>query len=58
LYVEKGEIVGRVKDAMVAGNVYQTLKQVVDIGDMLYPSFWGSWLPPILCDDVSVATKN
>lgn len=58
LYVENGEIVGRVKDAMVAGNVYQTLKQVVDIGDKLYPSFWGAWVPPILCDDVSVATKN
>jgi PmbA protein len=58
LYVEKGEIVGRLKDAMIAGNVYQTLKQVVDIGDTLYPSFWGSWLPPVLCDDVSVATKN
>jgi PmbA protein len=58
LYVEKGEIVGRLKDAMVAGNVYQTLKQVVDVGDTLYPSYWGSWIPPILCDDVSVATKN
>ena len=58
LYVENGEIVGRVKDAMVAGNVYQTLKQVVDIGDKLYPSFWGAWVPPILCDDVNVATKN
>jgi PmbA protein len=58
LYVEKGEIVGRVKDAMVAGNVYQTLKRVVDIGDTLYPSFWGAWVPPILCDDISVATKN
>ena len=58
LYVENGEIVGRVKEAMVAGNVYQTLKQVVDIGDTLYPSHWGAWVPPILCEDVNVATKN
>ncbi len=58
LYVENGEIVGRVKDAMVAGNVYQTLKQVVDISDTLYPSYWGAWVPPILCDYVNVATKN
>ena len=58
LYVENGEIVGRVKDAMVAGNIYEMLKQVVDIGDTLYPSWGTAWLPPILCDNVSVATKN
>jgi PmbA protein len=58
LYVENGEIVGRVKEAMVAGNVYQTLKQVVDVGDTLYPSNGGAWVPAILCDGVSVATKN
>jgi PmbA protein len=60
LYVENGEIVGRVKDAMVAGNIYETLKNVVAVGDRLYPSFaWGGgWLPPLLCDDVSVATKS
>jgi len=57
-YVEKGEIVGRVKDAMVAGNIYETLKNVVDVGDKLYPSSDGAWVPVILCDDVSVATKN
>ncbi|TET45393.1 TldD/PmbA family protein [candidate division TA06 bacterium] len=58
LYVENGEIVGRVKDAMVAGNIYEMLKQVVDIGDTLYPSWGTAWLPPILCDNVSVTTKN
>lgn len=57
-YVEKGEIVGRVKDAMVAGNIYETLKNVVDVGDKLYPSPDGAWVPVILCDNVSVATKN
>ncbi len=30
--VKKGEIVGRVKDTMVSGNVYTALKQVVAIG--------------------------
>ena len=58
LYVENGEIVGRVKDAMVAGNVYETLKNVVDVGDTLYPSHDNAWVPVILCGDVSVATKN
>jgi PmbA protein len=58
LYVENGEIVGRVKDAMVAGNVYETLKHVVDVGNTLYPSFAGAWVPAILFDNMSIATKN
>jgi PmbA protein len=58
LYVEKGEIVGRVKDGMVAGNIYETLKNVVDLSDTLYPCFSGEWMPLILCDNVSVATKK
>ncbi len=58
LYVENGQILGRVKDAMVAGNIYETLKEIVDLGNTLYPSFGGSWAPPILCDGVSVATKG
>ena len=31
---------------------------LVDIGDTLYPSHGGSWMPPILFDGVSVATKG
>lgn len=58
LYVENGEIVGRVKDAMVAGNIYETLNNVIDVGDTLFPAFGGSWMPPVLCDNVSVATKK
>ncbi len=58
LYVENGEIVGQVKDAMVAGNIYETLTNVVELGDTLYPSFGGAWVPPLLCDGVSVTTKN
>jgi PmbA protein len=58
LYVENGEIVGRVKEAMVAGNIYQTLKDVVEVGDTLYPSYGGAWVPAILFDNVSVATKS
>ena len=58
LYVENGEIIGRVKDAMVAGNVYETLKHVIDVGDTLHSSFMGSWVPAILCENVSVATKE
>lgn len=58
LYVENGEIVGRVKDAMIAGNIYETLSNVIDIGSVLYPAFSGAWVPPILCEGVSVTTKK
>ena len=30
--VRKGEVVGRVKDTMLAGNVYTALKQLIDLG--------------------------
>lgn len=56
LYVEKGEIVGRVKDVMVAGNVYDTLKKVIAIENKLH-SCWGGRMPAILCNDISVSAK-
>ena len=56
LYVEKGEIVGRVKDVMVAGNVYDTLKKVIAIENRLHPC-WGGRMPAILCDSISVSSK-
>lgn len=56
-YVENGEIVGRVKDAMVAGNVYETLKNIVAIEDTVHDCWIGRF-PAILCDNVSVATKK
>jgi PmbA protein len=58
LYVENGEIVGRVKDTMVAGNIYETLANVIDIGDTLSPAQGGAWIPPVLCDNVSVSSKG
>lgn len=62
-YVENGEIVGRVKDAMVAGNVYETLSSVIAVGSKAHPtwalSLWQSTvMPPVLCDNVSVTTKK
>ena len=64
IYVENGEIVGRVKDAMVAGNIYEVMKNVIDIEDTVYPAHSAMYpatmgmLPAVLFDDVSVATKN
>ncbi len=55
IYVENGEIVGRVKGAMVAGNIYETLKNVAGVGDTIYYASFGGWAPAILFDGVSVA---
>ena len=57
LYVENGEILGQVKDVMVACNIYELFKNVIDISDTLYFSYSGM-MPAILFDNVSVATKG
>ena len=56
--VESGKIVGRVKDTMVSGNVYQVLKQDVAIGS---EAKWvGGFLhtPHLYCPSLSVASKG
>jgi len=55
--VEHGKIVGRVKDTMVSGNIYQILKDIIAIGS---DAKWvGSSLktPPLYCPCLSVASK-
>lgn len=55
--IQKGEIVGRVKDTMVSGNVYQILKDINTIGS---DTKWvGAFLhsPSLLCTNVSVASR-
>jgi PmbA protein len=54
IYVEKGEILGRVKDAMAAGNIYETLKEVVALEDKAHPTYGGTF-PALLLDQVNVA---
>jgi PmbA protein len=56
--VENGEIVGRVKDTMIAGNVYQVLKELLGIG---HEARWVGGIlqtPPLYCSGISVATKG
>jgi len=56
--VESGKIVGRVKDTMVSGNIYQLLKQITAIGS---ETKWvGGFLntPPLYLPNVSVASKG
>jgi len=55
--VENGKIVGRVKDTMVSGNVYQVLKEITAIGS---EAKWvGSFLqtPHLYCPSLSVTSK-
>ncbi len=55
--VENGKIVGRVKDTMVSGNIYQVLKEVTAIGSK--PEWVGGFVltPHIYCPRLSVASK-
>jgi PmbA protein len=56
--VENGEIVGRVKDTMIAGNVYEVLKELVGIGR---EARWVGGIvrtPALYCSGVSVTTKG
>jgi PmbA protein len=56
--IENGKMVGRVKDTMVSGNVYQVLKDIPAIGS---ESKWvGGFLntPPLYCQGLSVSSKG
>jgi len=56
--VERGEIVGRVKDTMVSGNIYHALKELNAIGQ---ESKWvGGTIrtPALYCSSLAVASKG
>jgi PmbA protein len=53
--VEKGRIVGRFKNGMLAGNLFKMLKdQLVEIGSEA--QYTGVLIPPLLLDGMTVAT--
>ncbi|MDP2951994.1 MAG: metallopeptidase TldD-related protein, partial [Chloroflexota bacterium] len=54
--VEKGKIVGRIKDTMVSGNIYDALKEI-ELGREAKWVGGSYFLPPILCRHLSVAKK-
>lgn len=51
--VQKGQIIGRVKDTMIAGNVYNILKQVVTLGE---DADWNGpcYTPSLIVEGISV----
>jgi PmbA protein len=59
--IEDGEVIGRVKDVMLAGNVYDALNDIVAIGDKAewLSAFGGSYLiPPIQIGSLSVVARQ
>jgi PmbA protein len=56
--IENGEIVGRVKDTMISGNVYNVLSQVEHVGDSADWVFGSMRSPAIQCLGVEVAAKD
>lgn len=57
--VEKGEVVGRVKDVSIAGNVYEVLRdRLGDLGSELDTSSGNSRLPAVLVSGLSVVAKT
>lgn len=56
LKIEKGEIVGRLKQVSIAGNIYEDLKKVVAVSRET-EWFGGKLIPHILLDGVNVTAK-
>ena len=56
--VEQGKIVGRVKDTMVAGNIFEAFRDLVDLSDR--PEWVGSsaYVPHILFAKLGVAARQ
>jgi PmbA protein len=56
LWVEDGAVVGVVKDALVAGNVYEDLKNVIAVENRIHDS-QGIMCPSLLLDNVSFTAR-
>ncbi|MEL6495517.1 MAG: TldD/PmbA family protein [Cyanobacteria bacterium J06623_7] len=56
--VEGGKIVGRVKDTMVAGNIFEAFTNLVDLSDRAEWVGSGSYVPHILFSSLGVAARQ
>jgi len=56
--IENGKIVGRVKDTMVSGNIYQILKQIAAIGSEAKWVGGSLNTPHLYCSSLSVAARE
>jgi PmbA protein len=57
LYVEGGKIAGHVKDAMAAGNIYDSLRNIIAIEDKLHLCFGGNF-PAVLFGNINITTRR
>ena len=55
--IENGRVVGRVKDVMLAGNIYEALKKIAAIGDKAEWTGGTLLTPPIQIESLSVVAK-
>ncbi len=55
--VKKGQVIGRVKDTMVAGNVYTAIKQLLQLGG---DADWNGscYTPSLIVDGLSITSRN
>lgn len=56
--VEQGEIVGRVKNTMIAGNIFEAFQHLVDLSDRAEWVGGGACLPGILFKQLGVAARK
>nr|WP_275974293.1 metallopeptidase TldD-related protein [Argonema galeatum] len=56
--VEKGQIVGRVKNTMVAGSIFEAFQNLVDLSDRPQWVGGGAYPPSILFQHLSVAARQ
>jgi PmbA protein len=56
--IENGRMVGRVKNTMVSGNIYQVLKDIAAIGSEAKWEGGSLKTPPLYCPSLSVAAKK
>jgi PmbA protein len=56
--VENGEVVGRVKNTMVAGSIFEAFNNLVELGNTPEWIGGGSYLPSLLFAQLGVATRQ
>jgi PmbA protein len=56
--VEKGQIVGRLKNTMVAGSIFEAFNNLVDLGDTPQWIGGGAYLPHMLFAELGVAARQ
>jgi len=56
--IQNGQVVGRVKDTVISGNVYDVLNRIVAIGDEAAWVGGALSTPPVCCEGVTISSKS